>query len=228
MLPVVWVLCAVAIITAAVRSRRHPDAVRTGRIAVGFLYVVAGAAVNVFFLLRGDDYGEFADSSSIPYVRDTWRSVVVPNHDVWISLLIVFELLVGVLAVSGGRRTQVAYAAAIVFHIALAELRLGLLPLVGAHGRRTRDAPARRAPMNWRELDFATRAGVVAAAMAVLGLVIPPLGLSSALVAIAFSSVGWRRSHRRGQPNPVALFCIAGCVALVIMVVGGSALYAAG
>jgi hypothetical protein len=75
--------------------------------------------VNALFLLRGDDYETFADGSAIGFVRDTWRSVVVPDHDLFIGALIAFELTVGVLALAGGRRTQLAYAAAIAFHVAL-------------------------------------------------------------------------------------------------------------
>jgi hypothetical protein len=63
--------------------------------------------------------------------------------------------------------------------------------------------------------------------MAVVGMIVPPLGITSALVAMAFSGVGWRRSHQRGEANPVARFCLLGSLALVVLVVGGSALYGA-
>ena len=119
LLPILWVGCAVVIVRAAMRSSRHPDALATGRRAVAVLYIGAGAAVNALFLLRGDDYETFADGSAIGFVRDTWRSVVVPDHDLFIGALIAFELTVGVLALAGGRRTQLAYAAAIAFHVAL-------------------------------------------------------------------------------------------------------------
>jgi len=136
LLPLIWVACAVVIIRAALRSRRHPDALRTGRVAVGVLYIAAGAAVNAFFLLRGDDYAKFADGSYIAFVRDTWRDLVVPHHETWIGLLIVFELAVGVLALWGGRRTQLAYAAAIAFHFALLSFGWGFylwsIPMVAA------------------------------------------------------------------------------------------------
>src|SRR3954451_7900192 len=98
MLPVVWMTCAAAIITAAVRSKRHREALRQGRRAVAILYVGASAAVNALFVVRGDDYAEFADGSYIPFVRDTWHSLVVPDHHLFIALLIAFELTVGVLA----------------------------------------------------------------------------------------------------------------------------------
>ena len=136
MLPVIWVTCAIVIVSSAVRARRHPSALRTGRLGVGFLFLVAGAAVNGFFVLRGDDYVAFADGSPVAFVRDTWASVVVPHHDAWITLLVVFEVAVGVLALSGGRRTQLAYLAAIAFHVALLSFGWGFflwsLPMISA------------------------------------------------------------------------------------------------
>lgn len=136
MLPIIWVTCAVVIVRAAVRSRHDRGALRVGRLGVGALYMGAGAAVNAFFLLRGDDYQEFADGSYIPYVRDTWRSLVVPNHELFISLLIAFELAVGVLALLGGKATQLAYVAAIGFHVALLSFGWGFylwsIPMMGA------------------------------------------------------------------------------------------------
>ena len=120
MLPIVWMSCAAVTVTAAIRSRSHPvSALRLGRLGTTVLYLAAGAAVNAFFVVRGDDDAAFARGSSIAFVRDTWASVVVPHHEVWIGLLVVFEVAVGVLVLLGGRATQVAYGAAIAFHVAL-------------------------------------------------------------------------------------------------------------
>jgi len=136
MLPVLWIASAIVVITAAIRSRRHPPAVRLGRLGVGFLYIVAGAAANAWMLARGDDYRDFAKGSYIPFVRGTWESLVVPNHDVWISLLIVFELTVGVLCLAGARRTQLAYGLAIAFHVCLLSFGWGFfvwsIPMIAA------------------------------------------------------------------------------------------------
>ena len=136
MLPFVWLVCASVVVTAAIRSRRSTAALRVGRFGVGVLYLGAGAAVNAFFLLRGDDYAEFANGAYIGFVRDTWESLVVPNHDLGISLLILFEGAVGALAIVGGRRTQVAYTAAIAFHVALLSFGWGFylwsIPMIAA------------------------------------------------------------------------------------------------
>lgn len=134
--PIIWVTCAAVVVTAAVRCRRHPAALRTGRLGVGLLYLVGGAAMNALFLLRGDDYAKFADGAYIAFVRHTWRTVVVPNHHAWIALLIAFEVAVGVPALLSGRRSQLAYTAAIAFHIALLAFGWGFylwsLPMTAA------------------------------------------------------------------------------------------------
>jgi hypothetical protein len=136
MLPLLWITCAAAVITAAVRSRHHPAAVRQGRRAVALLYLGAGAGVNAFMLGRGDDYAEFADGAYVGFVRETWRRVVVPDHTAWIGLLIAFEVAVGVLALLGGWHTRLAYGAAIAFHVALLSFGWGFylwsLPMIAA------------------------------------------------------------------------------------------------
>lgn len=53
------------------------------------------------------------------FVADTWRSLVAPNLYVFIPLLIAFEVAVGVLLLTGGRRTQLALVGAIGFHLGL-------------------------------------------------------------------------------------------------------------
>jgi hypothetical protein len=60
----------------------------------------------------------------------------VPNHDVFIALLIAFEAAVGLLALMGGGRTRLAYAAAIAFHVALLSFGWGFylwsVPMIGS------------------------------------------------------------------------------------------------
>jgi uncharacterized membrane protein YphA (DoxX/SURF4 family) len=139
LLPIAWVTCAVVIVTCALRVGRHPPARRTARQAMAVLYIGAGAAVNALFILRGDDYADFAKGSYIPYVRDTWASLVVPSHEVFIWVLVAFELAVGMLVMLGGQRTQLAYVAAIAFHIALLSFGWGFyvwsVPMLLAMGR---------------------------------------------------------------------------------------------
>jgi len=137
-MPVLWVGCAVVVVVAAVRSWSggHPGALRMGRLGVGVLYLIAGAFVNATFIVRGDDYDGFASGAYVDAVRETWQSLVAPNHHVFIWLLVVFEVAVGLLALAGGKRTQLAYGLAIAFHVALLSFGWGFylwsLPMLAA------------------------------------------------------------------------------------------------
>ena len=116
---IAWPVLGLTTLVAGVMAHRHPRAVLVGRWALGVLYVLAGALVNLVYITTGTDYADFADASFIPFVRDTWASVVAPNQELWIGLLIVFEALVGVLVVAGGRRTQLGMVLVMAFHVAL-------------------------------------------------------------------------------------------------------------
>ncbi len=119
---IAWPILGLTTLVAGVMAHRHPRAVLVGRWALGILYLVAGALVNLVYLTTGTDYADFADASFIPVVRDTWQSVVGPNQELWIGLLIAFEAIVGLLVVSGGRRTQLGLVLVIGFHLALMTL----------------------------------------------------------------------------------------------------------
>jgi hypothetical protein len=103
------------------------------------LYLGAGALVNTLMLLTGEDYADFADGSYIPFVHHTWRSLVVPNHHVFISLLVAFEAAVGLLALAGGRKAQLGLVAAMAFHVALLSFGWGFylwsIPMLAALGQ---------------------------------------------------------------------------------------------
>ena len=82
--------------------------------------------------------------------------------------------------------------------------------------------------MTWTQLDFPTRAGLVAAVFAVVAVLIPPISVMSGVVAIAFSGTALQRSRRLRKPNPVAKLCLLGSIALVGLIILGSAIYSAG
>jgi len=116
---ILWVACGVATVIAAVFATGHAWARYLGRAAVGVLFILGGALVHVINLASGGDYAGFADPAHFWWVSDTWRSVVAP-HQVWfIGLLGVFEATVGVLALTGGRRTPLGYRGVIAFYLAL-------------------------------------------------------------------------------------------------------------
>lgn len=122
-----WLLCAAVVVTAALRSRHDPQAARTGLQGLAALYLLGGALVNALLLATGEDYADFADGSAIPFVRNTWRQLVVPHHELFISVLIAFEAVVGALALLGRRAARLALIAAIGFHVALVSFGWGFL-----------------------------------------------------------------------------------------------------
>ena len=115
----VWLVCGVATIIAAALAGRSRQARYLGRAAVGVLFIAGGALLHVINLATGADYAGFADPAHFAWVTHTWNAIVVPDHILFIGLLVVFEATAGVLAISGGRRTQLGYLAVIAFYLAL-------------------------------------------------------------------------------------------------------------
>lgn len=117
--PIFWAVCWAVTVVAAVLSVRSRRAMVVGRVAVGLLMLVGGAAFNAGQLASGNDYHGFADPAHFRWVTDAWDAVVVARPGVWIGLLVLFEAIVGVLVLAGGRATRVGYVAAITFHALL-------------------------------------------------------------------------------------------------------------
>jgi hypothetical protein len=135
-LPVTWTILGVTVVVSAVRARRSDRAFAVGIGAVSVLWVVAGAAVNAATLIDGTTYTGFAQGSPIPFVRDTWESLVVPHHHVFIGILIAAEALAGLMVLVPGRVRQTALIALMAFNATLVVFGWGFAiwaaPLVGA------------------------------------------------------------------------------------------------
>ena len=116
---ILWFACGITTIVAAVLASRSGRAMLIGRAAVGLLYIVGGAVLHVVNLATGVDYAGFADPAHFAWVTDAWRAVVGPNQVLFIGLLVVFEATVGVLTISGGRRTRLGLIGVIAFYLAL-------------------------------------------------------------------------------------------------------------
>jgi hypothetical protein len=116
---VLWTLCGVATIVAAVGAHRGARWRLLGRWSVAVLFIVGGALLHVLNLLGGGDYSGFADPAHFAWVTDAWRAVVPPNQTLLIGLLAAFEATAGALALAGGRWTRLGYAAVVAFYLAL-------------------------------------------------------------------------------------------------------------
>jgi hypothetical protein len=114
-----WVACVATAIVSSVLATWRLGARYVGRVAVGVLMLLGGALFNAVNLARGGDYAGFADQAHFSWVTSAWHAVVAPNQILFIGLLVVFEAVVGVLILSGGRRTQLGLLGAIGFHLAL-------------------------------------------------------------------------------------------------------------
>jgi hypothetical protein len=114
-----WIGTGVATIVASLFAYRSKTARYVARVALFVLFVLSAALLHVINLASGADYAGFADPAHFAWVTESWRAVVAPNQPLFIGLLAVFEAAVGVLILSGGRRTQVGLVAAIAFHLAL-------------------------------------------------------------------------------------------------------------
>ena len=113
-----WLLLGGTTFVAALRAHRSRRAIRVARVALGALFIAFGAVVNAVYLGIGNGYyDDFADASPFSFVQDTWHSLVLPHQGIFIGLLILFEVTVGVLVLSGGRWTQVGLLGLIGFHI---------------------------------------------------------------------------------------------------------------
>lgn len=69
-------------------------------------YALGGAVFNAVNLALGGDYAGFAGQAHFGWVTSASRAVLAPNQLLFSGLLVAFEAPVGVLILSGGRRTQ--------------------------------------------------------------------------------------------------------------------------
>ena len=114
-----WMVCGIATIIAGILASRGRRWTYVGRVAVGVLFLIGGALLHVINLVNDGDYADFANPAHFGWVADAWRAVVPPNQELLIGLLALFEATLGVLILSGGRRTQFGYAGVIAFYLAL-------------------------------------------------------------------------------------------------------------
>jgi hypothetical protein len=136
MVQISWLVLGLVVVVASARAQHSQRAFQVAVGAVGVLFVGAGAALNLGYLLLGRSYSGFAADSPIPFVRSTWESLVVPNTTFFIGLLVVFEATVGVLVVRGGRGRTIGLGAIAAFTVTLLSFSwwylLWAVPIVAA------------------------------------------------------------------------------------------------
>jgi len=67
------------------------------RLLFALAFFVGAVANTVMLLASPDIYVGFADLSFFRFYRSLWRNLVVPRLGIWVTLVIVFEIALGVL-----------------------------------------------------------------------------------------------------------------------------------
>lgn len=98
---------------------------------VGVAYLVA-AAFNLLFTLPRGDLGWFAESAWVPFLQDIVRQVVVPNHELFMVLVVAFEVAVGALILSRDRYVDVGVGASVLWVLFLVPF-LQLFPMAATN-----------------------------------------------------------------------------------------------
>jgi hypothetical protein len=115
---IMWLVLGGTAFVCALRAHQSRRARSVARWALGVLFLVFGAGVNLVYLLADrNSYTTFADTSPFAFVRDTWDTLVAPHPLPYISLLIVGEAVAGLLLLAGGRWTRAGLLALIAFHV---------------------------------------------------------------------------------------------------------------
>ena len=113
-----WLVLGGTAFLASLRATQSRRALLVGRWSVGILFIVFGALTNAVYLVFTPEYYEpFATQSPFTFVEDTWASLVVPHLGLFITALVVAELVTGVLVLYGDRATRLGLALLIGFHV---------------------------------------------------------------------------------------------------------------
>lgn len=134
---VMWLVLGATVVVASLFAGRSGRARMVARVALGVLFLVFGAMVNVVYLATDwDSFAEFGELSQFAFVRDTWASLVAPNTGFFIGALIIGEATAGILVLSGGRRLVAGIRLLLAFHVGLLFfgwwLWLYAVPMLGA------------------------------------------------------------------------------------------------
>ena len=98
------------------------------RIVFGIIYL-GGALANITLTVFNSpqSYSGFADQALIPFYRDAWAALVIPNMTLFISLLIVAEITLGLLFLLRRRFLTIALAGGTLFCLGTAPFSLQTL-----------------------------------------------------------------------------------------------------
>jgi len=95
------------------------------RIVFGILYIGGAIANTTLTVLNGPEfYHSFADWALIPFYREAWTTLVIPNMTLFIALLIAFEISLGLLFIIKREYMKIALVLGIIFCVGTAPFGL--------------------------------------------------------------------------------------------------------
>lgn len=92
---------------------------------VGFAYLIA-AGFNLFVTLPHGELTWFAENAWWPFLTDLMDELIIPNHAVFMTIVVVLEIVVGLLILGRGRYVDVGVGASVAWVVLL----MPFLPLV--------------------------------------------------------------------------------------------------
>ena len=98
------------------------------RIVFGILYL-GGALANITLTVLNSpqSYHSFADATLIPFYREAWAALVIPNMTLFISLLIIYEITLGLLFLTKRRFLRIALVGGTIFCLGTVPFSLQVL-----------------------------------------------------------------------------------------------------
>lgn len=101
---------------------------KIARIVFGIMYL-GGALANITLTLLNSpqSYNTFADKALIPFYREAWAALAIPNMTLFISLLIAYEIALGLLFLVRRRFLTIALAGGALFCLGTVPFSLQVL-----------------------------------------------------------------------------------------------------
>lgn len=101
---------------------------KIAQIVFGILYL-GGALANIILAVLNSpqSYHIFADEALIPFYREAWATLIIPNMVLFISLLVAYEIKLGLLFLTGRRFLKVALAGGALFCLGTVPFSLQVL-----------------------------------------------------------------------------------------------------
>lgn len=89
------------------------------RIFIGLAYLAAAAFNTIYTLPRSDQLDGYAEGAWFSFLEDFMWDVFMPNGELFMILVIGFEVVVAVLILSRGRNVDVGVAASVLWVLAV-------------------------------------------------------------------------------------------------------------